>query len=371
MEPNRDIRDLVLYTSPKLGGQLQNFRQFYALEIIVDCPDESPKLLPKNKRLCRFCKRGAPFVKFSKIAHKIPELLGNRNLVCDFECDSCNTKFGEYESALGCYTGPIRSFYQVPGKKPKPHFHAAGDALTIKQFPLASNSIKIEKKTIEHSEIEFDERTGETILRFRKNPYKPFDVYKSFLKIGISCIKPLGVIDYANATNFLVNSTNELAYQCFAKLVHRATCIGVRKTRPFVFVFKKKRKWLNMPTHIVAIYFQNVVYQFCIPNNRNDKLIYGNDFVIPICPPLSADPFPINSEIYQDFVDLSSNEKELNDVEICKFKGKLENVANTISVDFDKKVFTDGPFDMGELTGIVLVPPDTTISLKDFTKKNG
>jgi len=49
----------------------------------------------KSKKVCRFCHRKFPEVTFKKIAHAIPESIGgNKNLVCNEECDECNELFG-------------------------------------------------------------------------------------------------------------------------------------------------------------------------------------------------------------------------------------------------------------------------------------
>lgn len=48
----------------------------------------------KKKRICRFCKRSYPEVKFSHKAHAISEALGNSSVFCNEGCDECNEYFG-------------------------------------------------------------------------------------------------------------------------------------------------------------------------------------------------------------------------------------------------------------------------------------
>lgn len=47
----------------------------------------------KAKRVCRFCKCRIPAVTFKKEAHAISEALGNKKLILNEECDSCNDFF--------------------------------------------------------------------------------------------------------------------------------------------------------------------------------------------------------------------------------------------------------------------------------------
>ena len=49
----------------------------------------------RTKRICRFCGRSMPEVKFKQKAHAISESLGNKGLVCLEECDDCNTRFNQ------------------------------------------------------------------------------------------------------------------------------------------------------------------------------------------------------------------------------------------------------------------------------------
>ena len=44
----------------------------------------------QNHRLCRFCGQGEPGTSFRHKAHAIPELLGNKSIFTNFECDNCN-----------------------------------------------------------------------------------------------------------------------------------------------------------------------------------------------------------------------------------------------------------------------------------------
>ncbi len=68
-------------------------------------------------RLCRFCGLGKPQVTFRKIAHAVPEFLGNKSLFSQNECDACNEKLAdEYEDHLSKWFGPMRAVSQIRGK---------------------------------------------------------------------------------------------------------------------------------------------------------------------------------------------------------------------------------------------------------------
>ena len=72
----------------------------------------------KEKRICLFCGRTMPEVKFSKIAHAVSETIGNKSLFSHFECNQCNEAFGDFfEDSLGKYLLPFKIVSQIYGKK--------------------------------------------------------------------------------------------------------------------------------------------------------------------------------------------------------------------------------------------------------------
>jgi len=99
--------------------RLEKLDQTYQFQRVVSDGDDRVRLDDPGEQRCRFC-GGKPgdsidgdTVTFKKDAHVIPQLLGNSNLVSDFECDICNEYFSLYESSLGEYTSPIRALLGI------------------------------------------------------------------------------------------------------------------------------------------------------------------------------------------------------------------------------------------------------------------
>lgn len=77
----------------------------------------------KTKRVCRFCKRSEPEVSFKNIAHAIAESLGNKTLILNEECDSCNWNFGSdtgIEKSLITFLKPFITIFGLSGKRGVP-----------------------------------------------------------------------------------------------------------------------------------------------------------------------------------------------------------------------------------------------------------
>lgn len=73
-----------------------------------------------KKRVCRFCGRSNPEVKFKdNNAHAIPDALGNKNVFCYDECTECNNKLAPVEKQLIDYLNYRRSDNGILNKKNK------------------------------------------------------------------------------------------------------------------------------------------------------------------------------------------------------------------------------------------------------------
>src|SRR3954471_22729738 len=95
------------------------------------------------RKKCRFCKREFPEVKFSSVAHAIPEFTGNKSLISTFECDNCNQYFSKFESEFANFMLPYNALGGVKKKgnkssKYKQHivvYHPKENSIHIDNFP--------------------------------------------------------------------------------------------------------------------------------------------------------------------------------------------------------------------------------------------
>ncbi|MCW3123032.1 MAG: hypothetical protein JWQ38_2524 [Flavipsychrobacter sp.] len=358
-----------IYTIPELGPHLQNFMQIYEIHKIVECPDKKPKLKSKHDRICRFCKKQYPKVRFRKDAHVIPRLLGNRFLVSDFECDSCNEKFGRFENDLSDFIGITKTIFQTKGQNNKvPSFRAPNDVLTatrINAFNI-QNSIEIRKKNVDDENLIINDSSGEITIKYPKRPYRPFNVYKAFLKIALSCIDDEDVINYCGAFNILTNGYMSESVKGLARIYKYSITVGGGKDKPLLFIYKKRNAWLNFPTYFFALHFQNSCYQFFPPFYRADKFVYDQDGApYPICPPISTEPFPQDVKYNIECVDLSSGDLEKEDEETVVLKSGLNDVESIIGIDPVTRRQSTSKYSSDKIVGVILVPAKTVITFEE------
>lgn len=206
------------------------FSDYYVLEEPF-CNNLEKKTIWKDfdSSKCRFCGETEKS-NFKKAAHIIPEFLGNRFLLSNFECDECNERFGIYEQSLSNFLGPIPTLNFIEGKKKKndkisgrtriPTFkNVIGDKIEsgksfekIDQSEIPDrikNNIPEDSQIINFggasSAIAFD--SEEKILRLNtiKNPYIPNHAFKALLKIGLSFIPKEKYSEYEFSNQLLDN----------------------------------------------------------------------------------------------------------------------------------------------------------------------
>lgn len=105
-----------IHVSPQYTDDVRAFFERYDLHTCVAGNAPSISLLPKERRVCRFCKGSYPNVTFKKNAHLLPEFLGNRTLLSDFECDVCNAYFSKFENDFANRVAIGRTVHGIKGK---------------------------------------------------------------------------------------------------------------------------------------------------------------------------------------------------------------------------------------------------------------
>lgn len=141
----------------------------------------------KENRRCRFCGKTSPEVSFRKVAHAIPELIGNKSIVSNYECDTCNEEFGRgIENDLGNWSKPTRTLVRIQGKNGVPTIKKGGD----KSWRIEFDQSILNVTAYEDDPIfDIDEEKNTINFKLRRDAYTPVGVLKAFMKIGVTFIK--------------------------------------------------------------------------------------------------------------------------------------------------------------------------------------
>jgi hypothetical protein len=150
-------------------------------------PGDKVMLGDKKNRLCRFCGKRPPEVKFRKMAHAIPEALGNKSMESAYECDPCNEMFGQgIENDLGNWSKPMRTFARIRGKSGVPTLKK-GSGAPGWRIEYSNNGFKI--SSYEDDPLyEIDEANKNITFKLKRDPYTPVAVLKAFMRIGLALL---------------------------------------------------------------------------------------------------------------------------------------------------------------------------------------
>jgi len=306
--------DIILYTFPDLNNEFDIFFKTYEIEELIVCPvEEVNNLKPKEERICRFCGLYYSQTTFESKPHIISELLGNKYLISDFECDNCNTFFGKYENDLANFLGMSRTFSNVKNKKDKvPVFNSPGYKLLARRtdFYGVKDGLQISVHKSAKGIFNIDSNLGKGEIKYFKQPYVPFKVYKALLKIALSIIPQKYVADYQYTFQCLKGIDDKLAQ--VAKIVYYELPYNHKVKSPVCFLFKKLEPKNRITNHIFALYFQNHVYELPIPFCEVDidnNLFDGRPYSVPLCPPILFSKPELEVKYFRDIIDLSSDEK--------------------------------------------------------------
>lgn len=346
-----DIKSFVWFTSlmKKFGLHNQVYlTHSYHLSIEkVDIP--SKKQFLGSKEQCRYCgayNKNAKSVKekiakgdilldqtasFKKIAHALPTLIGNVNIISKDECDTCNERFSAFENSLVSFLGINRTLSKIKGRRGIPK-----TKLNDHEFVDISGQDLI-IATYEDSDV-YEEKNNIITITSKKK-YIPNEVHKCFVKMALSILPLDKLRDFSKTIAWLLNDT-DLGEEYQNQLYVNETKWPHKNTFPFVFIdiYERKSDRLDIPFMFARICFNNFAFQFPIPLCSLD--VFVQNFNIPVTVkheyqyPELLDNYKLWTQILNDTtirkIDLSS---QLKVEEIDKQYYKLTERGNASTLD--------------------------------------
>lgn len=275
----------------RFGFASQSYlNQNYTLSIgKIDLPNKKQFL--GNKEQCRYCRsynKNINSVKqrlgnseilpeqtrsFKKIAHALPTLIGNVNIISKDECDTCNERFNKLENQLVSFLGVNRTLNKIKGRtgipKTKVNRHEFVD--------LSGQDLII--ATYEKSEL-YEEKDNVITITSKKK-YIPIEVHKCFVKMALSVLPLEKLRHFSKTIEWLLNDY-PLDKGYHNQLYIYETKWPVKNMFSFVSVDVYERKFdrIDIPYMFSRICFNNFAFQFPIPLSSMDIMV--NNFDIPI-----------------------------------------------------------------------------------------
>lgn len=244
-------------------------------------PGDKVVLGDKQNRVCRFCGRCSPAVKFNKVAHAIPEALGNKSIESTYECDECNESFGGgIENDLGNWTKPSRTFARIRGKNGVPTLKKGGEGQgwRIEYVDAGFNITSYEADPV----FQLDEDRRRITFQLKRDPFVPVAVLKAFMKIGLTLIPDDEVENFPELMSWVTATDHS---RLFAE-----KCPMIRTFQPgpmpndliTVFLLRRKALVMDYPYMFLVLAYGNEVFQVQMPSKKHDSALNGR--VVTLCP---------------------------------------------------------------------------------------
>lgn len=247
------------------GGVLKNyeFKVFDAKQKIKIGESD------RKKRICRFCGNGMSTdikVTFNSKAHAFSEALGNKSVVLNEECDTCNGKLGSsIEEDFIKYLDIYRAFYKIKGKNStaKLKFKNA----TIQEIDGLT--------TIMAQNIEHDKESGNfTILLESNSKLANVNIYKTLCKYAISVIDKVELAYFKKTIEWI---TSDKKVDASLPKVAVGVSNGMYVDVPSLGLYIRKNDNSSYPYVVAEFRFKALIFVFLLPFCSRDKSDFSDD----------------------------------------------------------------------------------------------
>lgn len=237
-----------------------------------------------DKRICRFCGNiESEKITFKKEAHAVSNCLGNKSILTENECDSCNSNFGKtIENELGNYFKHFKPLLRITGKKGHAKFVQQGKKETEISI---DEDLVLEVKTNNDEHVELDLENKKVKFKLKSSAYSPFAVYQSFMKIFFSVL-PKEYVKEADFIKLILNYDGLERYTEFLEgiqnldLLRKYILDNAKAIKLFIpgaplsdliILRKKDSVTIGGPKFLFIIRVANFAYQFAIPTMIGSK----------------------------------------------------------------------------------------------------
>lgn len=216
----------------------------------------------KGERTCRYCGRKTPHATFKHKAHAVPEALGNKYLICNEECDECNTRLSAVEDSLTSHMEMNRVVCGIPTKQGKIPEIEGGD-FVVRRDKVGKPHVIVDGSKVNPS------LTPDGKISLRINGAKPIydnDIYKALVKCIIGLLPAEEMPYFKNTISWLNGSLFDESYPS----VYKAYVNDIN-VQPKCKIFLNTENISYSPYCTALLYTCDMVYMFMIPFVTLDK----------------------------------------------------------------------------------------------------
>ena len=220
-------------------------------------------------RICRFCGKKEPEVKFSNKSHAISECLGNKSLICNEECDNCNDKFSmTIEADIAKMLTFILTLHSIPGKRGLRKTKGRNFKMSLDQHTAKDDNIgtlKIEfNSDLQINNENFIKKSIPLDLSNQK--YIPQNIYKCLCKYVVSILNN-DKLTYFQDTILWINSATKYRKLPMVAIGNSTNTLN----HPVILISIRKNDDYRYPYCFAILSIANTAFAFIIPFSSKDK----------------------------------------------------------------------------------------------------
>lgn len=226
---------------------------------------------------------------FKKVAHAIPEALGNRGLTSTYECDACNELFGSgIENDLGEWSKPTRTFARLRGKNGIPTLKKGSNG----GWRVEAAGQKFEVRSYKDDPFyQVDEANRCVTFTFKRGAYTPVAVFKAFVKIGLTLMPDDELAPFARTLEWIRDRDHERSWIGQAPLIHTFQNGPMPNDKIIALVLRRKAGVTGVPYSFLILGYGNDVFQVVLPAPAEDASVNGQTLtLVPFPTPGGPDP---------------------------------------------------------------------------------
>ena len=258
--------------------------RFYAAHYdMIECwlvrPGDKIMLGDRTNRICRFCSKSPPEATFRKVAHAIPELLGNKSIESAYECDACNEMFGQgIENDLGNWSKPMRTLARIRGKSGIPKLRKGGKGRGWR-IELGAQGFKIQ--SYEDDPIYQIDRAAKSItFTLKRDPYTPVAVLKAFMKMGLTLLPDAEVANFPHLMAWVRDPDHSRKFADSFPLIYSFQPGPRPNDVMAAILLRRKTHVTDYPYLYFVLGYGNETYQVQLPSEKHDAAMNGKPFTI-------------------------------------------------------------------------------------------
>lgn len=239
---------------------------FDNITVYVGEPDQA-------KRVCRFCNATGIENFTGDLAHAIPDSLGNKLLLCNEECRTCNHTLNKLEDDLISLMRVRQALFKIKRKKKSSAPEINGQDFVIRPDKNGDPNLYLMEERVPGNWKELRQFPVRLNLKYETVDQ---DIYRAFAKIVIDLI-PNDYLSEFSETIAWIKSEGRFIPDSLPSIQYAILHSGIFYEQPIVELFLYNKEDAKEPFCLCYLRIYDMVYRFIVPLAAPDKGNFRKD----------------------------------------------------------------------------------------------